>query len=409
MQNNIVLITDNKEIAENIQKKIVLLRDSDKFETIPLKNCFEEVKKQKANLIIYHLTENEEEAENFLSFLQKLKQTKELFCSSVLLLYDELDENVLCAAFEKGLTDFVSTKSNDSELTIRTIWCLQKRENIYEAESKKDILSQLKIIDKNNHVYTENYTYTVLKEESKKNWGTFVVVAPDINIRSKISPIDLMNIIKKNVRTCDILGYASDFKIYLWFRETKKEDVSKILEKIKLSLTVDFTICAGYIETKNIAFDKAEEYANNALSKALLKGDTFIYAKEPKTNEINLEDNIQNFKLHKENFIKKLGNILSPLFYQTQKRIEEKLFETTINQNVTEEKSVFSLENELGKSLFTVTYPGFAKINIEIIHDVKEMELKAEKLYIDTKELSEEKIEYLLDCFIKDFQNYTNC
>lgn len=409
MQNNIVLITDNKEIAENIQKKIVLLRDSDKFETIPLKNCFEEVKKQKANLIIYHLTENEEEAENFLSFLQKLKQTKELFCSSVLLLYDELDENVLCAAFEKGLTDFVSTKSSDSELTIRTIWCLQKREKLYETESKKDILSQLKIIDKNNHVYTENYTYTVLKEESKKNWGTFVVVAPDINIRSKISPIDLMNIIKKNVRTCDILGYASDFKIYLWFRETKKEDVSKILEKIKLSLTVDFTICAGYIETKNIAFDKAEEYANNALSKALLKGDTFIYAKEPKTNEINLEDNIQNFKLHKENFIKKLGNILSPLFYQTQKRIEEKLFETTINQNVTEEKSVFSLENDLGKSLFTVTYPGFAKINIEIIHDVKEMELKAEKLYIDTKELSEEKIEYLLDCFIKDFQNYTNC
>ncbi len=409
MQNNIVLITDNKEIAENIQKKIVLLRDSDKFETIPLKNCFEEVKKQKANLIIYHLTENEEEAENFLSFLQKLKQTKELFCSSVLLLYDELDENVLCAAFEKGLTDFVSTKSSDSELTIRTIWCLQKREKLYETESKKDILSQLKIIDKNNHVYTENYTYTVLKEESKKNWGTFVVVAPDINIRSKISPIDLMNIIKKNVRTCDILGYASDFKIYLWFRETKKEDVSKILEKIKLSLTVDFTICAGYIETKNIAFDKAEEYANNALSKALLKGDTFIYAKEPKTNEINLEDNIQNFKLHKENFIKKLGNILSPLFYQTQKRIEEKLFETTINQNVTEEKSLFSLENELGKSLFTVTYPGFAKINIEIIHDVKEMELKAEKLYIDTKELSEEKIEYLLDCFIKDFQNYTNC
>lgn len=409
MQNNIVLITDNKEIAENIQKKIVLLRDSDKFETIPLKNCFEEVKKQKANLIIYHLTENEEEAENFLSFLQKLKQTKELFCSSVLLLYDELDENVLCAAFEKGLTDFVSTKSSDSELTIRTIWCLQKRENIYEAESKKDILSQLKIIDKNNHVYTENYTYTVLKEESKKNWGTFVVVAPDINIRSKISPIDLMNIIKKNVRTCDILGYASDFKIYLWFRETKKEDVSKILEKIKLSLTVDFTICAGYIETKNIAFDKAEEYANNALSKALLKGDTFIYAKEPKTNEINLEDNIQNFKLHKENFIKKLTNILSPLFYQTQKRIEEKLFETTINQNVSEEKSVFSLENELGKSLFTVTYPGFAKINIEIIHDIKEMDLKAEKLYIDTNELSEEKIEYLLDCFIKDFQNYTNC
>ena len=59
------------------------------------------------------------------------------------------------------------------------------------------ILSQLKILDKNNQVYTENYTYTILKEESKKDWGTFVVAAPDINIRSKISPENLMNTIKK--------------------------------------------------------------------------------------------------------------------------------------------------------------------------------------------------------------------
>ena len=219
----------------------------------------------------------------------------------------------------------------------------------------------------------------------------------------------LMNIIKKNVRTSDILGYATDFKIYLWFRETDKKNVLKVLEKIKLSLSLDFTISAGYIETKNIAFDKAEEYANNALSKALLKGNCFLYAKEPKEKEVDLELNVKNFKLQKQNFVKKLESTLSPLFYQIQKRNEEKLFETTINQSVEKEKSIFTLENEKGKSVFSVSYPGYAKITIEIMHDIKDSELKAEKLFLDTEEFSEQKIEYLLNSFIKDFKNYTKC
>ena len=181
-----------------------------------------------------------------------------------------------------------------------------------------------------------------------------------------------------------------------------------MLEKIRTALTADFTICAGYIETKDIAFDRAEELANKALSKALLKGNSFLFAQEPVKKEVNLEVNVKNFKLHKENFVKKLENILSPLFYQTQKRNEEKLFETKITQTVTEERGNFSLKNEKGESFFTVSYPGYTKINVEIIHNIKNQDLKAEKLFVDTNELSEEKLEYLLNSFIKDFQTYTN-
>lgn len=405
LKNNIILICNDEKISEEIKNKILLLRNKDNFFQIKEENCFEIIKEKKPVLILYHCPINNE---SFLDITNKVKQNQELKDCSIIAVFDEIDENILCTAFEKGLTDFLLTSSTDSEYTIRTIWCLQKREISYESESKKEILSQLKILDKKNHVYTENYTYTILKEESKKEWGTFVVLAPDIDVRSKISPDSLMGIIKRNVRSCDILGFASDFKIYLWFKQTEKDNVLKVLEKIKKVLTSNFTISAGYIETKNIAFDKAEEMANNALSKALLKGNSFIYAKEPKKKEINLDVNVKNFKVHKENLIKKLENILSPLFYQTQKRIEEKLFESKVTQVVEEEKSFFKLENEKGTSVFTVSCPGYTKINIEIIHDIKDSDLKAEKLFVDKEEISEEKIEYLLDSFIKNFQNYTN-
>ncbi len=404
MKNNIVLITDNEKQAEEIKSKILLLRSMDNFAVINYENCFEKIKELNPVLIFYHVNNDEE---TFLSLVQKTKQNTDLKSCSVLGLFEEIDENLLCNAFEKGITDFLTTDATDSEFTIRTLWALQKREKASEVENKKEILSQLKIIDSKNHVYTENYTYTILKEESKKNWGTFVVIAPDINVRSKISPESLMNAIKKSVRACDILGYASDYKIYLWFRKTEKENVLKVLEKIKKGLSENFTISAGYVETKDIPFDSAEELANKALSNALLKTNSFIYAKEDKKKEVNVEISVKNFKEEKENYIKKLENILSPLFYQTQKRIEEKLFETKINQNVDFERGEFNLENKKGKSTFTISYPGYTKIKVEIIHDLSESELKAEKLFIEKDDLTQEKVEYLLDLFIKDFQEYT--
>ena len=405
MPNSISLITDNEQTETEVRAKILLLRNSDAFESIRHDYCFEKVKESQPAIVFYHYIEGNEE--KLLNFLQKVNQTKSLQTTPVILLFEEFDENILCSAFEKGITDFLTVDATETEFTIRTLWSLKKREKIYESENNKDILSQLKIIDKTNHVYTENYTYTILKEESKNNWGTFVVVAPDINVRSKISPQTLMNTIKNTVRSCDILGYASDFKIYLWFRKTEAQKAAKVLEKIRQALSKDFTICAGYIDTKNLEFDKAEEYANKALSKALLKGSTFIHAQEQKKKEVNLEINIKNFKAQKENLSKQLDSILSPLFYRTQKIYEEKLFQTKIIQNVANGKGLFKLENEKGQSTITVSYPGYTKINIEIIHNITGEDLKAEKLHVEAQELDEKKLEYLLNSFIKDFQNYT--
>ena len=99
-----------------------------------------------------------------------------------------------------------------------------------------------------------------------------------------------------------------------------------------------------------------------------------------------------------------MENILSPLFFQVQKTNEDKLFETKITQNVTEQKSYFTLKSQNCESSFIVTYPGFTTINIEILQKVNNKE-KRKKYYIDTNELSEEKIEDLLDEFIQEYQS----
>lgn len=409
MKNSIFLISNRISKAEEFKSKILLLRNIDEIITLRHENCFEKIKNQKPSLIIFHLGEFDYE-EDLFNLLTKIKQNKNLKTSSFLLIMDVIDENILCTAFEKGITDFLLSSATESEFTIRTLWCLKQKEKEQISDNNKRILNQLNIIDEKNDVFTEGYTNSVVKKESLKDWGTLAALSPDVNVRSKISPESLVSIIKKNIRSNDIIGYSTDFKIYLWFSKTSKKNVSKILEKIKENLTPDYTVSAGFVETKDITFEKAEELANRALSNALLCGNSFICVEETNYNKADINfDNNNNFKFNKQKFLKKLQNVLSPLFYQTKIIYEEKLFETKINQFVTEDRSVFNLKNQNGESTFILNYQGFTKIRIETQHDIKNYELTKNKTFIELEDLTEEKISYLLNNFIKDFQNYTNC
>ena len=104
MQNSIVLITDNQKIAQQTLKKIVLLRNSDNFEVLPYENCFDEIKKRKSILVLYHLKPEEKESEKFLNLLQKLKQTKRNLVDSVI----SIDRNIGKSLTYQDLEDIFS-------------------------------------------------------------------------------------------------------------------------------------------------------------------------------------------------------------------------------------------------------------------------------------------------------------
>lgn len=395
MNNNIVLITENFRLAQKIKSKLVLLRNNDNIDIVEPEDCIAEIREKKPSVVFFHLSKfNEEE---FFDFLLKTKQSDDLKNISIILLYDFFNEDILCSAFELGISDFISTKTTETELTVRTIWALQKQEKITDLQNKIDILKDLKIIDKQSEIFTEEYTTSKIKEEMTKNNGSFVVVAPDINIRNKISPNLIIKTIKKSIRKNDIIGFAADFKFYLWLKNATKEHVLTILRKIQKNLSLDFSISAGFMETKNNDFNKVVKLTNEALSKALLKGHSFVCAEENNRKQ--------------DNTIKKKTNsieeILSPLFYQYQKRYEEKLFETKIKQLVSKEKSFFKLENEKGQSSFILTND--TDLKIEILQNIVDMEIKAEKISFDKNKTNVEQIESFLISFIKDFQKYTNC
>ena len=138
MNNNIVLITENFRLAQKIKSKLVLLRNNDNINIVEPEDCIAEIREKKPSVVFFHLSKfNEEE---FFDFLLKTKQSDDLKNISIILLYDFFNEDILCSAFELGISDFISTKTTETELTVRTIWALQKQEKIIDLQNKKALL-----------------------------------------------------------------------------------------------------------------------------------------------------------------------------------------------------------------------------------------------------------------------------
>jgi len=396
LKNNILLITENYRLAQKIRSKIILLRNTDNFNILESENTFSEIKEKEPSIILYHLTKYNEE--DFLVFIQKIKQSQDFKTCPVILLYDQINEDILCSAFELGIADFVSTKATETELTVRTIWAIKKLEKEIELQKNSRILSELKIIDNKNFVFTENYAATIIKNIVANNEGSFVLISPDINVRNKISAEFFINFIKNNLRNLDILGFYDENKIYLWLEKTTCQNALNIVKKIQKKCAADFSFSASCIETLNLDYETLNNLAVKALSKALLKGNSVTIAKKEKEKEKKDYTNEE-----------KLENFLLPLFYQYQKIKEEKLFETKIKQKLEKNNCFFKLENEYGQSSFIVKIKNKNCFIIELLHNIINMELKAEVVSIQNNNLYKEEIEKLLIKFIDDFQRFTNC
>ena len=408
-ENNILLITDNSLVSDLIKDKLLLLRNIDNFSSIKHEFAFTALKKEKPCIVFYYLDKSKKREKDFLNFINKVHQNQEFNRCQIIPVFSKQNDDILCSAFEHGVSDFLNIKSTDTEFTVRVIWALQKKEKIRQTETQKEILEKLKIIEKESGFYTKDFIKDLLKNKTKKTTGSFAVLAPDVNTRNSLSPAHLASIIKKNIRSTDIAGFSNDFKVYLWFEQTKAKDTTNIFSKIKKDLPKNCSISAGIVEIDGGDFEEAENQANKFLSKALLKGNSFLVARTT-VKKANLfsraekKDVIKNFKLFKQAFHKKIECIVEPLFYQTQKRNEEKLFKTNIQYKTEENNCYFMLQHEDKKSLFELSYPGYTKINIDITHEKDYENTDSKRFSMDISDITTQKLSTLLEDFIIEFQ-----
>lgn len=406
--NNVVIISNNKLVAEQLAAKIVLLRSIDAIAIFDYENALKSLQEKTPDLILIYSPSNESpDIIKQVKFKQSLKNVPIIFVT------DSINQESLFNAFDDGISDFLTLNLNEAQILMKIMWGLQKSQLLKELENKSEILEALGIIDKESGFYKTLFTEKVFKINfeniiKNKQSAIFMALSSDINCKNVLPQSFLASVLKKTLRKGDIIGFGADNKFYIILNKTDKNGVSKAYEKIKNNLGETYSISAAAIQIKEHSFEAIERLVNKSLTNAIIKGSSLIFIDEKSENKAfgwldksDLKET--NFKMFQQIFMKKFNKIVTPIFFQMQTVLQEKLFETKIEQYVNDSESMFSLEKPPFKSYIKIKYPGHTKINIDVVHSSLK-EKTNERITFDINELTQSKLEEVLQKLVITFQ-----
>lgn len=370
--NNIILITDNDNIAKSVLKKLILLRDNDNISVCSAQNL-KQVLKNSTYCVAFIVQENENE-ETIIKLINSVKQAKNDI--EIILLTQNIQPDLILKAYDNGIYDYLPINADNYEYMIKAVNCFKSR-NLKDINYRNEkFLTQLGVIDTKTNLYQQKYLKEIFVDLTNnlriKN-GTFSVLTLDESNKTKVSSNRLAAAVKACIRKDDIAATARGGKYYLILPNIDLIGTKAVLQKIQDKMGENYKIRAGISKIGIRSFDTLEK---NSL-------DGLISATQNNVIAVCLEDNIdiqntwldddennkkQNYKLFKNVFNSKMENIITPIFYRYQKEYEAKLTNTEVSQYTNNIESVFSLKNEKIHSELIIRYNGYAKFKIEIVH-----------------------------------------
>lgn len=403
IDDNILLVTENEEVAEKVLSKLVLLRESDSIAVCDYKMAHKTLQIPSVSIVIVHNKDNDEKT---LKFIDSIKSND----YEIILLVDEYKQDLILAAYDLGVTDYYSVNSEPYEMLIRTVNCFKTRALKVKSTRDLTLLRQLGVVDDETGFYKYKFSKELLVEfikDPKVQNGMFIILTLDESSKTRFSADKLSKAIKKSVRCDDVVSIVKGGKFYIILPNIDKHGAFAVVNKIQNQVFDKLIIRAGVARIADKSFEKLEKEAYAALSEASQTNETVVFLEEKaRTLDCWLDDqekDEKNFKLFQNAYNNKLEKVIAPVFFRLQKAYEEKLFNTKIEQYTEELQSVFYLKHKNQESRLKITYPGFAKIMVYIIHEGLDSPENKE-IPLNLNEITPQTISKIVENFIKEFK-----
>jgi len=408
--NKVLLITNNEDIKNTLEKNLVLLRASDELLTVNYEEAPDVVYEKKPDIVIVH---ESDERERTFGIIKYLKEKRIFENTNIILLTDKYDRDFILNAYDEGIDDYITVNSDPSEMLIRTINCIKKSERNKELKTLKFYLGTYGIISPQSGFYSPKFAQEIFESvliNSKYSDYTFMVIAPDEEGKKEFSEAKITSAIQKSVRSGDFVAEFSGSKYYLLIN-SDADGAVVVFDKIKSLLSEGFTIKAGIAKVSTRKFSDVEKWATCALNIALMNNkDYIIYSDKEQSSDSWLsetEEDKKSYKFFKAIFNKKLENVITPVFYRLQKTYEDRYENTKIEQFTGEQQSVFRVVNGLNEGRLKIVYPGFSKIIIYITYSGLESPENRE-ISIPINQIDQKEIAQIAEGFIEEFISYVS-
>lgn len=411
-ESNVILITNNKEVVNVLKPKLVLLREIDNILTAPFSDALKTVKKYLPEVVLLFCS-GENEQEECINIIKSIKSGSSIKNTSVLLVIKDFNQDFILSAYDENVTDFLAVDADDAEVLMRTIWGFKKNTLMRDIEKQHNLLEKMGVINSLTGFYTHDFSEKIFENEfvnlKKSNSdAAFLLLSAAEENKIDLTTEVFAQAIKNSTRNSDVVVHALSNRFYVLLPETNLKGMFRVLEKIKQNLGEGFKINAGVSFVGEKPFEQVQKEVLNALTEAVSTNqEVVIVTEEEKHSSVDWLDKInstqKNFKLFKQAFAKKLDKVIAPVFFQMQKLYEEKLFNTQIEQYSNSTLSVFILKKGKNVSELKITYPGFSKINVDVIHQGLDSP-ENRRINLDLTELDEVRLTQILEEFIQEFK-----
>ena len=403
MANKIVLISEDTDFFEFIITKLELRRTDELF-SYSFDNILDNLHHITTSLVIIN---SENTNEKTLELLKLLKGTPIIVCA-----YNNDNDNFRKQCYKFGAIDFLTILTPDSEFRARLIPALTISDILKKNNTYREMLVQKNILATNNEVYidyNEILDNQLNKIKNNAIKSVFAAISPNEKNKFLLQSNQIETILLNNIRINDILMNYAPNKYFLILFDTDLKSAEKLWDKI--SKQFPERIYAGFT---NITNQSKQQLINEVLNKLHLAINNDRNIQDWQVSAINSfgspnsTSTYTNFKAFKQEFEKKLENVITPVFYHIQQKYIDKFIGITIQHSINNGLGNFVIKNNNIICSFKITCPGFSKINIDITLQKNTENIDAKRITLEPEELEAGLLEDLLEQFITEFKSEFN-
>lgn len=398
MANKIVLISDDSDFFDYIKSKLEL-RKSDELFTFSFDSVPEKLELIKNALLIVNC---ENEKDKTLDLLNIFKGTPVIG-----FVYND-DDTFRRKCFRAGMLDFMTILIPDSEFRARIVPALAVSSLLEKNNFYKEILIKKEMLS-DNEVFKDYET--ILDKELElismnKKKAVIIAIAPNEKSKFTLKAELIEAIILNNLRKNDILMSYAPQKYFILIYDIDLEKAKKLWNKIQSQFSQK--IYAGIV---NITNQKRQQLINEVLNRLHQdinsERDSFN-ASQNFSNQAAIMNSQMNFKQFKQNFVKKMNQIINPVFYQAQQKYQNKFMNVKLEHQIEDGGGSFVVYGNNTCAVIKITSPGFAKINIDIFYEVGSNIIDSKRITLEPEEFESGVLEDLMEQFLLEFKKGQN-
>lgn len=400
MSYKIVLISDDSDFFDYIRTKLEL-RKSDELLAFSFDEIPEKIHLLDTSVLIIN---SENSNDKTLELLKILKGTPVIVTA-----YNE-DANFKRKCYREGMFDYITLLTPDSEFRARMLPAMSAASILEKNKFYRELLVKNNYIAPNNEVFL-NYELIIdktlpdLHKISPKT--VFGAISPNEKTKFLLQPNLIETIILNNIRKNDILMNYAPNKYFLFLFDSDLKSAEKLWSKIQEQISEK--LYAGFIAVTNQKRQQLVNAALNKLHEAINNEKDLNVIKNRQISNLPVAygtaSPYSNFKLFRQEFGKKIEQVITPVFYQIQQKYAGKLFGVALEQGTGEGYGVFYIKGKYSSSSFRITSPGFSKITIDITYQKDNGNIDAKRITLEPEELETGLLEDLLEQFISDYKD----